>query len=565
MASTIKNLYEVTGRPVLRERTTQFKKGITGLGPDDLVVLDKKEKGFLHAAVVNMFYHHVTGVRHSPASFPSYYADLLRRQESGSRFPGSKKVSIVKGRLYCFNSFRQEEIRITVKQPPQYEVARIKRDGTEEVLDQVDWNELRIASELRFYRGGQPLLYSLFGNRMQKSYALLNYRIDPMMSQDLEYVMQNHPLDDEVASALAAGLLISFESREVLAFLEKYGKRLPSIYGHMLRFLPVDCVFTGKLKPVAEDVWMRFCDDTDLALRLIDYQIATGGDLGRYVPLLKGSMWSNPMAALCLARIAIAKGKYEKGFNLINASAHCLNWPSAVADPYQPMLTKPKTALPYKSQQEGRITGAPFVGMNAASFYVTAQLIDRITVDEFTNQFLKKMTDQRKTSGAISSFALWPPPNHPFANEDDEDQCLYDPGIDDDEHADMKVLEKLPFSLSFSTLIKDVVKALQRKRDILMNIEPAKREVPKEDATSVTILGLRLRSKELVLKGFSMARSDTRQATSLLRLLLLKAQIDGLGPDLDEIFSLELSELTVSDSNALGFVEDLAVAIDRGA
>ena len=565
MASTIKNLYEVTGRPVLRERTTQFKKGIRGLGPDDLVVLDKKEKGFLHAAVVNMFYHHVTGVRHSPASFPSYYADLLRRQESGSRFPGSKKVSIVKGRLYCFNSFRQEEIRVTVKQPPQYEVARIKRDGTEEVLDQVDWNELRIASELRFYRGGQPLLYSLFGNRMQKSYALLNYRIDPMMSQDLEYVMQHHPLDDEVAGALAAALLISFESKEVLAFLEKYGKRLPSIYGHMLRFLPVDSVFAGKLEPVAEDVWMRFCDDIDLALRLIDYQIAKGGDLGRYVPLLKGSMCSNPMAALCLARIAIAKGKYEKGFNLINASAHCLNWPSAATDPYQPMLTKPKTALPYKSQQEGRITGAPFVGMNAASFYITAQLIERITVDEFTNQFLKKMTEQRKTSGAISSFALWPPANHPFAHEDDEDQCLYDPGIDDDEHADMKVLEKLPFSLSFSTLIKDVVKALQRKRDILMNIEPAKREVPKEDATSVTMLGLRLRSKELVLKGFSMARNDTRQATSLLRLLLLKAQIDGLGPDLDEIFSLELSELTVSDSNALGFVEDLAVAIDRGA
>lgn len=100
MAATIKNLYEISGRPILRERVAKFKKGVDGLGPDDLVVIDKKEKGFLQATAVNMFYHHITGFRHNPASFPAYFADLLRRQESGSRFPGSKKVSIVKGRLF---------------------------------------------------------------------------------------------------------------------------------------------------------------------------------------------------------------------------------------------------------------------------------------------------------------------------------------------------------------------------------------------------------------------------------------------------------------------------------
>ena len=565
MAATIKNLYEISGRPILRERVAKFKKGVDGLGPDDLVVIDKKEKGFLQATAVNMFYHHITGFRHNPTSFPAYFADLLRRQESGSRFPGSKKVSIVKGRLFCFNSFKNEEIRVTVKTPPQFEVSRLKPDGTEEKITEVPWDEMRICSELRFYRGGEPLLYSLFGNRMQKSYALLNYRMDPMMSRDFEYVMQHHPIDDEVTGAIAAGLLVSFEISEIVVFLEKYWKRMPSIFSHLMRFAPPDSVFFSRIKPMAENVWTQFCDNIELALPLIEYEMAHDRNFTKYVPLLKGTMWCNPMSALCLARIAIEKGKYEKGFNMLNASAHCLNWASSSGDHYQPMLTKPKTALPYKSQYETRLGSAPFIGMNAACFYITAQLIEKLTLPEFRNSFLKRMTENRKSSGPISSFAVWPPENHKFVPERDTDMCLYDPGVDVDDGADMNVLRKLPISQSFNTLIRDVMNAVQRKQDILMSVDPTKRDGSKEDATSVVILGLRLRCKELVLKGFEMASKDSKQGTSLLRLLLLKAQIDGIGPPLDDIFAMEVSEFTISDTNALSFVEDLAVAIDRGA
>ena len=108
MAATIKNLYEVSGRPLLRERVASRSK-FEDLGPDDLVVLDKKEKGFLRSTKVVLFYHTFTGMNHTVGTFPAYYSDLLKRQEHGSRLLGLTKYQIVQGRIFIWNSLKKRD------------------------------------------------------------------------------------------------------------------------------------------------------------------------------------------------------------------------------------------------------------------------------------------------------------------------------------------------------------------------------------------------------------------------------------------------------------------------
>jgi hypothetical protein len=563
MASTIKNLHEVSGTPLLKERCSQIRSGITGLGPEDLVILDKTQQGFLRSHTTELYYHTFSGFKLSPSSFISYYLELLRRQEQASRLPLTKSYRISRGRFLAWNSFDCCDVRVTINCPPSYSSKVVLPNGTDRPAQDSDWPRVQLSSALRSFRAARPLLLSLFGHRAIPSPALQTYHTTPLRLDEFRYILDNHCADDDLAASLAAGALLSLELSELRTFISISRRKLPTIFGHLWKYISPDCRLAAILAPLAEDHFRCFCDDSDLAFRLFEFHILRGGPTNFLVPFLRNAMWAEPMAAVCLAQTALAGGEFARAFNYLNASFFCCHWPSRGPSSHCPMLTNPATALPFHSPGESRIVSSPLVGVQASTFLAAARLVESVTATAF-NDFVKVMTEGRVTANQLTSFATWPPPCRRMEVEEEELLLLYDPGIEA-EDCGGDVIEKLPYADGFKNMLTDVQHALDRKRDVLAGKETQSKKsaVKGEDAFSVVALGLRLRSRELVEKGMQMARERPGQASSTVKLLLLKAQMCRIGPELDAVLGMSLTEMFLTDMNALAFVENMALAVDH--
>jgi hypothetical protein len=563
MGSSIKNLYEVKGHPLYKERRQSIKSGISGLGPEDLVVLDKTQSAFLRTTLTESYYHQIIGFNLTPRTFLQYYSDLLRRQEQASRIPLTSSYQITQGRYFSWDSFDSVDVRATVTKPPVCEVCAVLADGSTRGLTDLEWKHCNLSQSLRCFRNAQPILLSLFGHRSRAPTVLQTFQITPLLFEDFVYAIDRHVIDDDLVSAIAAGIVLSLAPKEVNEFLVDFSRKIPSVFVHLWKYVDVGSGFAPTLAALSENHLKIFCDDISLTFRLVDFFIAKGGEWRFVMPLVQNAIWSHPTAALCLARIALLKKENEEAFNYINASMFCRHWPLGEADRPRVVLTNPRAALPYRSPHERGIVSSPIVGARADNFAITAKLIEQVTMDVFKGAFIKKMTADRQRADGISSFALWPPANFSIKEEPPDLLALYDPGIECSAPR-LDRLANLPYSDGFKNLLADVTHALDRKRRILSGKTASpKKDAEKEDAVSIVTLGLRLRCPELIRKGVELAQTHRDQSSSTLRLLLLKASMGGLGPELDTILQMEIVTKFVNDMNSLTFLENMALAVEN--
>lgn len=182
MSSTIRNLHEISGRPMLKERISKISQNKSGLGPDDLMSIDKREKSIFSIALVLSYYHHVSGLDiSSNEAIAAYFNNLLHRQENASFF-STKRYEIAKGKLYIWNSFNKSDVLIIITPTGPLKFTRY---GTNDQITELERKQISLSSALRFYRGSQPFHFSLFGTRMIKSDALRVYQRDPIDYDDL--------------------------------------------------------------------------------------------------------------------------------------------------------------------------------------------------------------------------------------------------------------------------------------------------------------------------------------------------------------------------------------------
>jgi hypothetical protein len=393
------------------------------------------------------------------------------------------------------------------------------------------------------------------------SAAVLYRSVDPFTYSDFVFIIEHHAIDDELALALSAALLISLEIKELMDFLSAYSLRIPTIFCHLWSYVSPESQLGSILAQFSQVHFSNFCDDPSLCSKLVDFHLSHGNDLSPFIPILRSSMWANPTAAVLLARIALSSGDLPTAFNYLNAALHCKHWPSSHIDYQQPILTGPKTSVPYYSGSEKILVSSPIVGLKAETFWVTSSLIEAVGLAEFQD-FVKNQIASRPVFGSIDSFTVWPPKNFAFTEEDFELMSLFDPGIESPE-TKMDVIAKLPYSDSFKRLITDVSGAMARSRDFLSPPKPPHHERVKEDALAVVVLALRLRSAALIEKGFAILKRRPEQCTTTVKLLLLRAVIGGFGPNLDDVLSVEVNQCFTADMNALAFVEDLAIGLDK--
>ena len=238
MSSNIKNLYEITNRQLYKERRLSYPS-IIGLGPDDLIAIDKQEKAFLQTATIVPSYHQICGFNYSETSFSKYFEDLISRQEKGSYLPFTKSYVIVKARAYTYNSFVKSDICITaLPDHPKSTAQFVNSDLKEtEITDEV-WKQIRICTSLRFFRASQPILYSFFGSRPTQGHALRVFHLKSRLTYgDFCYTVDNHPMTDELIASIASGILFDLEYSEITTFLSNYHRRIPLIFSHLSRFI----------------------------------------------------------------------------------------------------------------------------------------------------------------------------------------------------------------------------------------------------------------------------------------------------------------------------------------
>ena len=75
MSSTIKNLYEITNH-LYKDRRLSYSS-IIGIGPDDLIAIDKQEKAFLQNPTLIPSYHQICGFEYNENSFSKYDMTII--------------------------------------------------------------------------------------------------------------------------------------------------------------------------------------------------------------------------------------------------------------------------------------------------------------------------------------------------------------------------------------------------------------------------------------------------------------------------------------------------------
>lgn len=602
MSSTVQNLYEVTESHLSKDRSNQCSNSI-GLGPDDLVILTKREKGIFQGDTAVLSYHQVVGFDFvDKNSFSLYFHDLLKRQNKKGFNPFSSTYTISRGRLIAFNSFKKVDVSIIATPADKNAIAELSDSKGEKVpISEEIWNELRMSSALRFYRSSQPILYSLFGSRFQFSNALHVFSLRNQLTyEDFCYIVTNHPISDELVASITTGLIISLSQQQIVEFVSNYGARLPTIFYHFFRYLNPSNAFCKKLFEFTEVHLETFCDDIQTLSPYLFYQIKNKNfdAVLKFYPTLVNSFWSNPLCGIILAKIAFMKNDLIKSLSYLNAACFSKNWPATPTKGSRFVLTNDKKSKYTNFQQESKIFNTPFVGANAEYFKCVYSLIQNDGFKDAWNCFCDpglltnskkreecknkqlKLTNSnldnspfpfpnsRNISPTLKHAAndqkycsIWPRPNYNIVEEKNDDLLfLYDPGIVIDENKPLfEVLNELPVSPFLLNVVQDSKSMLKKRKEYMTS----KKEIDSGQSQIYSMLIQALRSDDQELLEHAKELAKKIGVLTIEKALFLYAQIRGYNVQYPEIVGLKIQQTTQTELNAIVFLETLLIALER--
>ncbi|OHT03102.1 hypothetical protein TRFO_29574 [Tritrichomonas foetus] len=171
-------------------RTSFLERQPVGLGPEDMVIIQKTEGRFFPST---KYYKQTPGgfVLNSQAAFPAYFSELLQLT-SKKKFKNEK---IQKGFYYSFNSFSLKDVVVMVDNPGGCTSMMITNGQCEPLITTEDWYQVSLSSKLRFYRCSQALLKCLFFSCFPfkiNNNNNNNNRTNPQNLQNIVSDNQNH-------------------------------------------------------------------------------------------------------------------------------------------------------------------------------------------------------------------------------------------------------------------------------------------------------------------------------------------------------------------------------------
>ena len=569
---TIQGLYEIYGQNLAHDRKSMIEEGYTGLGPDDLISITKEEPGFFFSSKSSHFYHFINGLQlDSPAIFCAYFSDIIRQQQKFDKNKSSfsPKFKITKGRIFSYNSFIKRDVVIAVSNPGKCESKTVNEKNEEIPVNENCWNQLRISTLLRFYRGSQPLHKCIFETQSLPTPSLVSQSGGKLTIDDFDYIVQHHETSDELQTALSIALLCSLTFSKIKKFILKNVKKYPLILSNLVLFIPRTTTFGDYFyKTLVDPIYQMLPDDAETAISLALFHL-DHGDINKslhYVPLLKASIISNPKSGSCLSRICVTHKKYHESFVFLNATGNALACSNLSYHIFHQKykITSPPHAIPYgPSNFESQLLTSPISGPYYLYFSEIARLIKAISEEEF----MKILNDMRPKANNKSQQhtddQIQPKLSKEMINNENEDFLsksdflyLYDPGIECDKF-DANDFENLPFSELFYKTSLEVMESMRLCNEILQGKKTL-------FISQILALAFKLYDEKLIEFVVNNIVQKELAVSYLSEIIMMKISIDGHSKILEKLPAIKhLEKETITQGSAFPLVATVYKAIQK--
>jgi hypothetical protein len=393
-----------------------------GLGPPDLVSVRKSAGKQTSRSV-----HVLCGLQISgPDSLIQYFKSLERSRPTKA-FRGFA-YSVSGGDYSCFNSFTGTDVQFSAVSDSHGSFSVQLENSAAPVSDAVLWQQLRIASVLRFWAAPTPLFRAIQNLPHAHCDALRMLPVAVLTKDDFVYLISNHPPSRELDIAVSY-LLIGSAGGD---FSERLGMavgQLPRVLPLVWKILPAHL---GFMTPCAETVYRLFPDDTQVAYIFVSCCLEDG-DFDRAqpaVPLLTNTMWCCPYSCLAMARLCAFKNEFDDAFACLNAACYARQYQVDAAQRLvqteSGVLHSKSSASPRPGIIEEEAVASQLSGLGYLLYRGVSELARKITPGRFkimVSQRFRTMEDVDKllNGGSVAPADGAPP--------DRELDLLYDPGV----------------------------------------------------------------------------------------------------------------------------------------
>ena len=481
---------------LLQERGLSMRRGIVGLGPPDLIRLDKVQSKYSPIS----HFHHLCGWKLGSREAVQEYFDLMvkSRPRTALRKP---RYTVKSAEFCCWNSFRGQDVRVTVEDGGVTKVTVVDCDGEQEMGDEATlWKELGICSVLRFWALPTPLFRSLYSLEIESYPALKMIRKPEALSEaEIQYFVENHEKSEDCEVAVAA-FLISLGDWDVIHRLLKNVvlRKMPRVMHWLYVLLPSDLPVSKKMLKQARLAYTQYPDDDVLALTLVNFcvQADSESDCDAVLPLLKGNMWSSPVACCAMAKVMLMAGRQEDSLYCINAAFYAKTFHKTqhqTVNTVVPRVESKKAPRARPSVIEREVFESQKYDLECLLYETLHDVIKVMTPSKVRTVLKNRFQVSKENSIAMGNDGVGHEDVELPVIQDPELDMLFDPGVVGDNQLP-DVIKQLPLCRQMSQLLTTLTEDLAL-RDVAMK---GRRWDTSAEVRKALFVALKLRDWQMV-------------------------------------------------------------------
>ena len=538
-----------------KDRDALIRTGVVGIGPPDLVFLEKKHsKNRLITSI-----HHVSGFDfNNDDSFLKYYQMMVKNRPK--KMLGKHRYDVNRCIIYSFNSFVGVDLRVEIKEGKILSMKTLSKDGEnrDPTLDEEFYQQLRISSLLRFWMPSSPIFRALFNYPIKNCSALNLRKPDENFSgDDIMYIINNHPISDELEGALAVYLISLGDGNKIISYLNKIIHKIPRIILHFIMLLPNDCSLTKEIATISRDCFEAMPDSIHVAYACLNFAIATNNLslCETAVPLLLNGIWSSPLACFGLALLSLHNNSYEDALYYANASCYSRAYKKG-----KPEELSLYMGLRFESKKIPKVNPKNIernfiASQNSGHYFMLYRIIvaiaKAISPASLRSILKSKLSSQEDTSSFQKDFY----DNRIFSEVDDLDE-LYDPGVGTIYPETPFYIKRLNLSKEFYEIASSVLDDIHTRDTIIKT----KRLESAHEAKRFAIIAFNLGDIDFFNIAYSYLKK-LRKVRALIEILRYKMSYISKYIPFDAAFPI--NKMTMNEHNCFLVIKKLSDGIEE--
>lgn len=553
---------ELEDEGIFTKRIDEISDGVQGLGPPDLVIIEKRKKDKLLK-----YFHFCSGVCFkSSECFLKFYNKL---KDKIPKFMGKARYEIAQVTLCIWNPFVGKDVRVIVSENGISNISMYNYRNERSDFDN-GWDFLYFSSFLRAWYPHDPLFRAIFNLPATIYHPFRLEKPENITEKQLLFVSKQLPHSFDLAMSISAYLISSADPLEM--FCTDYKKSLiyriaidnPKVIYSLLFYIPLSAKCIKSLLDYALYVYRNNSDEIMLASAIVDmaFHLDRIDRASIVVPFLVNTVWCSPLSCVSLAKLALKSSKPLESLMLLNACFFAREYEIEIPPLYDPKLpTQVSSHAPRCRPRtiEYEIIKSQFFGIMAKIQDVILLLCKTNSLSDLKRNLrdmLPKVSNKPvhfkgNTNRSVDSLAYNP------VSKDFSDVDLYDPGICSD-FTVPDFVRRFLISTRVNEVINSVITqdkiAFQSEKDICLN-QPS--------ARLAACTALSLGNYELFEKSMTYF-SKKRRERPVHNLMNLKIQIMNTIKNVDSsVFTMFSKQYTCNEENSLAITKEIENGIQR--